>query len=148
MAFGTQLGNLKHMWDEDQKRRMQFEAKILAENHPGCEIVQGDDWATVRLWHYVNSSIYRLRIYVPGAYPDERPRVYVQYPVPLLQYSGRPVAEIGPNHNFHTLTATNAGEVQICHFSDTTWDAAKTAHLVVLKAKLWLQAYGEHHLLT
>jgi len=136
------------MWDAEEKARMQFEAKILAEYHPGCEIVQGNDFAVVRLWHCVNNAWYRLRVYVPTAYPDEKPRAYVEYPVPLLQHSGRAVAEIGPSHNFHTLTATSDGEVQLCHFSDRTWDATKTVHLVVLKAKMWLQAYGEHHLLT
>ena len=53
------------MWDADLKVRMQFEAKILTEYHPGCEIVQGDEYAVVKLWHWVNDSPYRLRTYVP-----------------------------------------------------------------------------------
>lgn len=137
------------MWDEDQKQRLEFEAAVLYENHRNCEFLLGHDWALVRIWHWVGGSWYRLRVEVPGLYPDEKPRVYVESPVPLRAYGpGRMISDFAPSHNYHVLSTSAQGEVQICHFSADDWDALKTIHMVVLKAKLWLQAYAEHHLRT
>lgn len=137
------------MFDDFQKRRLQFEEGQLKESHPHCEFSLGDDYAFARIWHSVAGSWYRLRVYVPEAYPDEKPRVYVEHPVPLRAYMpGKTISDYAPGHNYHVLSTSKNGEVQICHFSDAAWDATKSIHLVVLKAKLWLQAYGEHHLQT
>ncbi len=137
------------MFDGFQRQRLQFEEIELKKSHPHCEFSLGNDYAFVWLWHSVADSWYRLRVYVPGGYPDEKPKVYVEEPVPLRAYlPGKKISDYAPSHNFHVLTTSQKGEVQICHFSDSTWDASKSIHLVVLKAKLWLQAYAEHHLRT
>jgi hypothetical protein len=137
------------VWDAFQIDRLKFEQKLLEENHPDCEFNWSDNSGVVKIWHRVEDSWYKLRIYVPGSYPDEKPRVFVEYPSPLPAYwSGRKISDFAPNHNYHVLTTSSNGEVQICHFSDDVWDASKSIHLVVLKAKLWLQAYTEHHLKT
>ena len=137
------------MFDDFQRQRLQFEEEQLRENHPYCEFSLGDSYAVVRIWHSVSGSLYRLRVSVPGAYPDEKPRVFVEEPVPLRAYwPGKKISDYAPSHNYHVLTTSQKGEVQICHFSNAAWDARKTIHLVVLKAKLWLQAYAEHHLRT
>lgn len=137
------------MWDSFQVQRLTFEEGLLKENHPNCEFTRGETWAIVKIWHNIAGSWYLLRVYVPGTYPDERPKVFVEYPSPLPAYAaGKKISDYAPSHNFHVLSTSGNGEVQICHFSDDAWDAAKTIHLVVLKAKLWLQAYGEHHLRT
>lgn len=137
------------MFDDFQKSRLQFEEGQLKESHPHCEFSLGNDHAIVKIWHSVAGSWYRLRIYVSEAYPDKKPAVYVEHPVPLRAYwAGRTISEFAPCHNYHVLHTSSRGEVQICHFSDGDWDATKSIHLVVLKAKLWLQAYAEHHLQT
>jgi hypothetical protein len=137
------------VFDDFQRRRLRFEEEQLKESHPHCEFWMGDDWAIAKIWHSAGGSWYRLRVYVPGGYPDEKPRVYVEEPAPLRAYLlGKKISDYAPSHNFHVLTTSQKGEVQICHFSDAAWDASKSLHLVVLKAKLWLQAYAEHHLRT
>lgn len=137
------------MFDDFEKNRLRFEESELKASHPNCEFSLGDDYAVVKIWHPVAGDWYRLRLYVPGAYPDEKPRVYVEHPVPLRAYlSGKMIHDYAPSHNYHVLSTSKNGEVQICHFSDAAWDATKSLHLVVLKAKLWLQAYGEHHMRT
>lgn len=137
------------MFDDFQRQRLQFEEGQLKENHPHCEFLLGNDLALARIWHSAGGSWFRLRVYVPGGYPDEKPKVYVEEPVPLRAYwLGKNISDYAPGHNFHVLVTSPKGEVQICHFSDAAWDARKSLHLVVLKAKLWLQAYAEHHLRT
>jgi hypothetical protein len=137
------------VWDEFQLQRLKFEEKSLKESHPNCEFEWTNNYVFVRIWHHIAESWYKLRIFVPGTYPDEKPQVYVEYPSPLVAYwPGRRISEYAPSHNYHVLTSSSSGEVQICHFSDGAWDASKSIHLVVLKAKLWLQAYTEHHLKT
>ena len=137
------------VWDQFQVDRLNYEARVLKENHPRCEFEWKDDRGIVRIWHHVDGSLYRLRLEIPGTYPDEKPKVYVEYPVPLKSYwPDRTIAQIGANHNYHILSTSSAGEVQICHFPDNVWDASKSIHLVVLKAKLWLEAYATHHLKT
>lgn len=137
------------MWDRFQLERLAFEETILKENHPHCEYELKHDEVLIRIWHSVAGSVFCLRIRAGDTYPDEKPKVFVQYPVPLPAYwTGRGISEFAPSHNYHVLSTSNAGEVQICHFSDADWDAGKSIHLVVLKAKLWLQAYAEHHMRT
>jgi hypothetical protein len=136
-------------WDSFERERFEFEEKILKENHPGCEVSLGSDYFLVKIWHCVGTSWYLLRIRAGALYPDQKPEVYVEHPLPLPAYGyGRKISDYAPSHNYHVLTTSAQGEVQICHFSDGAWDASKTIHLVVLKAKLWLQAYAEHHLRT
>jgi hypothetical protein len=137
------------LFDDFQTDRLQFEEGELKNNHPHCEFSLGDDYAFVRIWHQVSGAWYRLRVFVPAGYPDEKPRVYVEVPSPLPAYlPNKKISDYAPSHNYHVLSTSQKGEVQICHFPDSVWDASKTIHLVVLKAKLWLQAYGEHHLRT
>jgi hypothetical protein len=137
------------VWDQFQLQRLQFELGELKVSHPHCEYSLGSTSAVARIWQQVAGSWYRLRVEVPGAYPDEKPRVYVESPVPLPSYwPDRMMSEFALTHNYHLLRTSDTGQVQICHFSDGHWDATKSIHLVVLKAKLWLQAYAEHHLRT
>jgi hypothetical protein len=136
------------MWDDLTEQRLRFEGQRLERDHPNCKFLLGTSSAVARIWYYVGESWYRIRVEVPGTYPDERPRVFVEYPVPLRDLSGRKLSDYAPNHNWHLLTTNGAGEVQICHYSPGDWDASKSIHLVVLKAKLWLTAYAEHHLRT
>src|SRR5437879_3343366 len=136
------------MWDDFQKRRLEVEAQVLYDNHPHCEFLLCNSSATVRIWHQVAGTWYRLRVEVSDAYPDQKPNVYVEQPVPLPAYwQGKTISDYAPCHNYHVLSTSGKGEVQICHFGDR-WDANKSIHLVVLKSKLWLQAYGEHHMRT
>jgi hypothetical protein len=137
------------MWDTFQRQRLALEESVLKDSHPHCEFTLGSDYVVVRIWHSVAGEWYRLRIEALDTYPDVKPKVYVQHPVPLLAYwPGRKISEFAPSHNYHVLRTSAEGEIQICHFSDGDWDATKSIHLVVLKAKLWLQAYAEHHMQT
>jgi hypothetical protein len=136
------------MWDHYQHERLRFEAGVLTENHPHLDFVVNASTANVWLWHWVAPTWYRLRLEVPGTYPDARPNMYVEQPCPLMTYGGKRMSEFAPSHNYHLLSTSAAGEVQICHFPDSVWDASKSLHLAVLKGKLWLQAYAEHHLRT
>jgi hypothetical protein len=137
------------VWDSYQQERLGFENSMLLDNHPHCEVFIGDSYAEAKLWHLVKDMWYRLRIEISSSYPDEKPKVYVESPVPLRAYlTGKNIRDYAPSHNYHVLSTSSRGEVQICHFSADDWDATKSIHLVVLKAKLWLQAYGEHHLTT
>jgi hypothetical protein len=137
------------MWDQYERQRLLLEEQVLKEYHPDCEFVIGGDFATARIWHAVGGSWFRLRVHACRAYPDEKPMVHVEFPVPLPAYwTGQTISDYAPSHNYHVLRTSGYGEVQICHFSEKDWDASKTLHLVVLKAKLWLEAYAEHHMRT
>jgi ubiquitin-protein ligase len=91
-----------------------------------------------------SGKVYRLNIKLNPDYPNSMPSVYVVYPLPLLKHDGSVIS--GASHDMHTLS--NDGQnVQICHFKQENWNPNQSLYKVILKARIWLEAY-EGHLAT
>ena len=132
------------MWDGYQLERLRIEADIVSDEHAGFAFELGPSTGTLRGRHFVGSQLFAIRIEVPSGYPDQMPKVYVESPNPLRAFGGSLLNDRGPSHDYHILSPGPLGETQICHFPSTSWDATKTIHLVILKAKLWLHGYEWH----
>lgn len=88
-----------------------------------------------------SGNIYRLNIKLDNDYPNSLPKVYVIYPLPLLNHNGSVIG--GASHSLHTLG--NDGEnIQICHYKSENWNPNQSLYKIVLKARIWLEAYEGH----
>jgi len=88
-----------------------------------------------------SGKVYRLNIKLEPDYPNSMPAVYVVFPLPLLEYNGNVIS--GASHEMHTLS--NDGlNVQICHFKKDNWNPHQSLYKVILKARIWLEAYEGH----
>jgi hypothetical protein len=89
-------------------------------------------------------SSYQLEVRLPDDYPDSCPSVYVTSPA-LKMKTG--AALPSPSHQMHTLSPDSDGHPQICHYHPNSWTMDNSIYLVLMKARLWLEAY-EFHLQT
>jgi hypothetical protein len=131
-------------WSRYQTERLGVEARALAKNHTNMQFEVLWTQAVARFWYWQSERWFLVRMEVPNTYPDEMPVLYIQQPRPLLDGFGDDMNRRAPSHNWHLLAPSDAGEVRICHFRDEDWNELKSLHLVVLKAKLWLDAYCLH----
>lgn len=98
---------------------------------------------------YNSSSERKYTIWcrIPDYYPSICPLVYVYKPNPLIGYGGVYINRWGTSHSMHTLEPSNSGEVQICHWRQSSWHSGITLNKVMVKVMLWFEAF-EQHLLT
>ena len=75
-------------------------------------------------------------------FPAALPRAYVKQPKPLLDSSG--VAMTSVSAKQHVLGADSEGCTQICHYGSSQWHAKISLVKIVLRCKLWLDAYEQH----
>lgn len=91
---------------------------------------------------------YTIWCRLPDYYPSTCPSVYVYKPNPLIGYGGVYINSYGPSsHSMHTLKPSSSGEVQICHWRQSSWHSGITLNKVMIKVMLWFEAF-EQHLLT
>lgn len=84
-------------------------------------------------------------LWIPlGAFPNEPPRMFVVSPQGLRKRRGRKLAKLGTNSNMHLLQPNEHGHPQICHHNDASWTPNITLFKVVMKGRLWLEAYEMH----
>jgi hypothetical protein len=79
-----------------------------------------------------------------GAFPNEAPKMYVVSPKPLLTYDGRELASLGMSGNMHLLQPDDHGHPQICHYNDRFWHPRVSLYKILMKARLWVEAYEQH----
>jgi hypothetical protein len=87
---------------------------------------------------------YHLAMPIPSGFPRQRPPLYLTDPSPLWTADYRTVASLGVSHDMHTLTPSESGSVQICHWRDDRWHARIFLYQVFLKGLLWIEAYEQH----
>jgi ubiquitin-protein ligase len=91
-----------------------------------------------------NDNIYKLDIELPADYPSSLPKVYIVYPAGLKNYHGNNL--LSPSTSMHTLHGKNNAP-QICHIWANNWGPQRSLMQVVMKARIWLEAF-EYHLVT
>ena len=89
-----------------------------------------------------SNKTYVLWIPLQG-FPDSAPPMYVVEPQGLLDCDGQLLSEKGASSSFHLLSPKN-GSIQICHYNDQFWSDAVTLSKVLMKGRLWLEAYEQH----
>ncbi len=87
----------------------------------------------------------RYGLWIPlGAFPSKRPDMFIVEPKDLRNAAGRKLCEIGVSGAMHLLEPDDRGNLQICHYNDTHWTPNVTLYKVVMKGRLWLEAYEMH----
>jgi hypothetical protein len=127
------------MWDAEQRYRLAFEVKLLAQKMPHFQLHNPSSGTYVSGWARTSSGRqYQLRLTLPPNYPHGEPELYVVSPMTLRKRGGGTINSMGTSHDFHTYN-NDGGCVKICHTCD--WHPGMTCLLVLEKAHLWLEAY-------
>lgn len=88
-----------------------------------------------------SGSMYVLKIEIEPDYPSSMPSVFVTYPGTLLDFYGsKMLSASGPMH----ILNGKGGFTKICHTWSTNWNPNRTLFQVVMKTRLWLEAYEGH----
>jgi len=127
------------------RQRLDAEQRVLAEHFPSF-IFHDLDTPTGRVDGVLTSNTdtaYKVRLYLRD-FPDEVPQAFIMDPI-LQHVNGYPLAELGGDERFHVLRPDGMGHVQICHFPDRYWRSSVTLQHVILKVRVWLEAYEGHH---
>ena len=93
-----------------------------------------------------SKKTYRLKIITGNSFPNSHPRVYVTYPshYSLVDYEGNHLKSRGASSRMHTLSPNEDNNVQICHYDSSNWRPTVTLYKVIIKCRLWLEAYEGH----
>ena len=126
--------------------RMRIEQAAVARELPQFEFFQKWNDNCFMGWHTTLTSRrnFQLKLILSKFYPDQMPKLYVTHPRTLWKHGGGTTNSIGVSHAFHTRGNGPDGCVQICHFSDSSWDASKNCVGILFKGILWLEAYDVH----
>ena len=87
---------------------------------------------------------YTLWIRIGKAYPNKPPKMYVIRPKPFWDCRGRKLSSVGSSYEMHLLDPDEHGHPQICHYRDSRWTPNVTLYEVLVKGRLWLEAYERH----
>ena len=90
-----------------------------------------------------NGNFYRVLLHLPLDYPNSKPTVIVTYPSPLVGHGNVDITTYGASEKMHTLEPID-GYVQICHYLGSLWHPNVTLYKVLIKARLWLEAFEGH----
>ena len=88
-----------------------------------------------------SGNVYRICIKLKPDYPNSLPKAFVVYPQPLTDYNGNLLN--GGSHGMHTGNTDN-NRVQICHFKKDNWHPNQSLYKVIMKCRIWLEAYEAH----
>lgn len=128
-------------------RRINQEAGILHKYFPAFRWIPTTGGYFVEGLVNTNSGrTYGLMVALAPDYPSSMPDLFVTSPSPLLARNGRPMGLQGPSMSQHVLGLEEEG-LSICHDSPKLWNPSRTVYQVVMKGRLWLEAY-ERHLAT
>ena len=124
-------------WTEAQKKRLAAEKAVLDHVLPGCAkwIDPTEDTKVEVKLKTNNDNEYTLRIYI-GNFPNVVPDL-------VVVSSPKPMPDWGYSSASHTL-GTRDGYLRICHYHDSQWTDRSSLYEVVMKGRVWLEAYEGH----
>lgn len=76
-------------------------------------------------------------------FPDVPPPVWIVAPR-LLDADGVTLFSRGVSEQMHILGGNDSMGVKVCHHGEHRWTTAITLHHVLLKIRIWLEAYEGH----
>lgn len=136
---------MKMSWSSQQQRRLGMEKGILEKKLKNVSWFNAISRGNTRVEWRVNTNNgkgYTLRVYIPKDFPDECPIMVVSSPSsPLTRKDGSLLN--GSSGKQHTLAAHD-GLTQICHFNSSQWMSQNTLYQILMKGRLWLEAYEIH----
>lgn len=134
-------------WSTTQQMRLSMEKDILDRELSNVTWFNPTSAGNTRVEWRVNTNngqSYVLRIYLPGNFPNECPTLVVShspYGSPLRKKNGSLLDHTSMDD--HTYDAHD-GFTKICHFNPSQWSNVSTLYQVLLKGRIWLEAYEIH----
>ncbi|MDD3878329.1 MAG: hypothetical protein PHT69_17045 [Bacteroidales bacterium] len=131
-------------WTYEQQNRLQREVDILNQYFPSFAFVYIGSQLCMEGWLITNSkNNYKIRLYVPKDLPYSVPDVIITYPTQLKDYYGRLLVNLGASANMHLLSPID-NSPKICTYRSTNWNANITFYKVLMKVRIWLEAFDGH----
>ena len=121
-------------WSEAQRHRLAAEKSILDHYFSGCVKwidPTGDTKVEVNL-KTNNDNRYTVRLYI-GDFPNSVPDM-------VVISSPKPMPNWGSSAAAYTLGKRD-GYLKICHYHYSHWTDRSTLYAVVMKGRIWLEAY-------
>lgn len=88
-----------------------------------------------------NGKNYTLCIYIPRNFPNECPILVVCSPSTIKRKDGKPlIVANGKDHVY----GTHEGFTESCHFVKEKWSNDNSLYQVLMKGRIWLEAYEIH----
>ena len=132
-------------WSRSQRKRLALEKNLLEKYFPGRT-----SWSTCTNANSTKVNIalntndkteYTLRFYLQADFPNSCPMLTVVSPR-LKLINGERFPDC--SREFHTLQYIDEYP-SICHFHPESWTQENTLYQVVMKGRLWLEAYSLYH---
>lgn len=131
-------------WTKEQQNRLNKEWELIQQYFPEFKLKYVDTRVCIEGWMKTNlSTKYQVRLYIPRDMPNSIPEVLILYPEHLIDYHGRALVDYGQDAAMHLLTPHD-GYPSICTFKPTHWNPNRTLYNVLMKVRIWLEAYQGH----
>lgn len=119
--------------------RLKVEQTILDKYLPGFHVGPGSARGTLTS---NSGQPYSIRVDLP-AFPSRMPEAFVTSPV-LVMADGQRLSLAGGSHAMHVLGCDGDGHPRICHWHADSWTPSHTLYQVLIKVRIWLEAWEAH----
>ena len=135
----------KMSWSTEQRTRLGFEKDIIDSKLNNVTWINPTSAGNTRVEWRVNTNNgnnYALRVYVPEEFPNECPVLVASSPSSVLRKKDGSLLQncSGEDHVY----GVHDGLTEICHFNKGIWSSENTIYQVLMKGRIWLEAYEIH----
>jgi len=126
-------------------KRLAVEQAVLAKYWPMVHMQDcpsGPNPGVVGTLRTQNGNTYTIFVDL-ARFPNVPPPAWVVAPT-LLDSNGSELTSWGVSEPMHILGGNATKGVQICHHGEHHWTTSLTLHHVLLKVRIWLEAYEGH----
>lgn len=132
-------------WSSQQRSRLGLEKDVLETKLNNVTWINPTSAGNTRVeWrdNTNNGNSYTLRVYLASDFPNSCPILVVSSPSsPLKEKYGTLLdSTSGSDHVYEA----HDGLTQICHFIKDKWTSENTIYQVLMKGRIWLEAYEIH----
>ena len=89
-----------------------------------------------------SGTVYTVRLDLPG-FPHCMPAAYIIAPQ-LVMADGKLLSSLVTSHEMHTIGNDINGFPRICHWHPDVWTPTHTLYQVLMKVRLWIEAWEGH----
>lgn len=128
------------------QKRLRIEVEILEKHFPNFRLLNANDDSSVGLvGQMISNGGQSYLLWLPiDSFPECAPSVYIVSPVSLKDHAGQLLVSLGANPKMHLLQADRHGHPQISHYNGRFWRPNVTLYKVLMKARMWVEAYELH----
>lgn len=132
-------------WSAQQRTRLGFEKDIIDGKLNNVTWINPTSAGNTRVEWRVNTNNgnnYTLRVYVPEGFPNECPTLVVSSPSSVLRKFDMSLLNSASTQDH--VYGVHDGLTEICHFDKSRWSSENTIYQVLMKGRIWLEAYEIH----